>query len=134
MITNYNNTYANQPTPAGQVLIQNGLFTLAQLQQLGAVAPVVALVPPGQVNLTWLRAFDLNVRWSHAIREKLTLRTNVGFYNLFNFPNFDLPSASLNGLLTGCAGQINETTPLSHNIDRVGIGTGVFSLGAPPTD
>lgn len=131
VITNYNNTYANQPTPAGQVLIQNGLFTLTQLQQLGAVAPVVALAPPGQVNLAWLRDFDLNLRWSHAIGEKLTLQTNVSFYNLFNFANFDFPSALLNGLLTGAAGQINGTTALGHNIDRVGVGTGVYSLGAP---
>jgi len=123
VITNYNNTFANQPTPAGQVLIQNGLFTLAELQQLGTVAPVVALAPPGQVNLSWLRAFDLNVRWSHAIGERLTLQANVAIYNLFNFANFDLPSASLNGLLTGAAGQINGTTPQSHNIDRVGVGT-----------
>ena len=50
VIANYNNTYANQPTPAGQELIQNGLFNLAQLRTLGAVAPVVALAPPGQVT------------------------------------------------------------------------------------
>jgi hypothetical protein len=38
---------------------------------------------------------------------------------------------SLNGLLTGAAGQINGTTALGHNLDWVGVGTGVYSLGAP---
>jgi len=144
VIANYNNTYANQPTPAGQVLIQNGLFNLQQLQALNGVAPHICLAPPlvdpmcappngpgEQVNLSWLRVFDAKLSWSHSIRERLTLQPSVGFYNLFNFANFDLPGAALNGLLAGAAGQINGTTRAEHNIDRVGVGTGVYSLGAP---
>jgi hypothetical protein len=147
VLTNYNSTIALNLTPAGQVLVKNGLFTAAQLgvgdslcydnpnnlpvNSLCAIAPPVPLAPPGQVDLAWLRALDLCVSWSHRIRENLTVQPSAGFYNLVNFSNFDLPGNALNGVLTGSVGQINGTTRSGHMINRVGVGTGVYSLGAP---
>lgn len=132
VINAYNATYAGQATPAGQVLINNGLFSLKQLQQMGdGVAPMIPDAPPGQQNLSWLRAFDMKLTWSHTFLERLTVQPSVGFYNLLNFANFDLPSGTMNGVLTGGVGQINGTDANGHNIDRVGVGTGVYALGAP---
>jgi hypothetical protein len=72
VLANYNNTVALNLTPAGQVLVQSGLFTAAQLgvgnslcynnpnnlpvNSLCAIAPPVPLAPTGQVNLAWLRS------------------------------------------------------------------------------
>jgi hypothetical protein len=131
VINHYNSTIAGQPTPAGQVLIKNGLFTPAQLQAIGGVAPQVPLAPTGQVDLAWLRAFDLKLAWSHAFRERLTIEPSVGIYNLFNFANFDLPGNTLSGLLLGSAGTVNGTNYLDHNVNRVGVGSGVFALASP---
>ncbi|MGA9901230.1 MAG: hypothetical protein WA718_17210 [Terriglobales bacterium] len=35
------------------------------------------------------------------------------------------------GFHYGAAGQINGATPAGQNVDRVGVGSGVYSLGAP---
>jgi Carboxypeptidase regulatory-like domain len=130
-IDNYNNTIAGQPTPAGKVLIQNGLMTATQLQLLGAVAPTIADAPANQVNLGWMRALDTTLAWTYKIREQLTIEPSIGFYNIFNFSNFDLPTSMMSGLLTGTAGAINGTDPSAHEANRVGVGTGVFALGSP---
>lgn len=131
VISNYNATVAGQPTPAGQVLVSNGLFTTAQLVSLGAVAPMVPLAPAGQVDMSWLRTFDTTIAWSHTFKERFTIKPQVGFYNLFNFVNFDLPSSQLSGLLTGQPGSINGTDYAGHFTNRVGAGTGVYTLGSP---
>jgi hypothetical protein len=131
VIANYNATVANQATPAGQVLIQNGLFTLAQLQALGGVAPTVSLPPTGEVGVGPLRDFDVKFGWIHKFGDRFEINPNVGIYNTFNFANFDLPPNIISGLLTGSPGSINGTTQADRVTNRVGLGTGVFGLGAP---
>ena len=131
VISNYNNTVAGQPTPAGNVLIQNGLMTQAQLVALGGVAPTVPLAPPDQVNLAWLRTLDTTIAWQYTFKERVTIKPQVSFYNLPNFVNFDLPQSMMSGLLTGGTGSINGTNYNGHFVNRVGVGTGVYTLGSP---
>jgi len=131
-IASFNNMVAGQPTPAGQALIDAGLFTKAQLVTLGAVAPPVLLAPRGEVGLGSLRSFDLRLSWMHTFfSDKLTIEPSVGVFNLLNFANFDLPPATLGGALDGGAGSVNGTTSNGRVANRVGVGSGVFGLGAP---
>jgi len=152
VVNNYNNNVADNLTPAGQLLVSQGLFTPQQLgvgnqlcvnNPIGvsagsacAVAPLLSPVVPGEVGLTWLKTFDLSLTWvgKFNVKERqLTLEPSASFYNLFNFANFNIPGNVLSGILTGGAGSLNGTTYAGANSVRVGVGTGVFSLGAPRT-
>jgi hypothetical protein len=131
LISNYNATQANQATPAGKVLIANGVMTLAQLQALGGVSPVVSLPPTGQVDFGWLRATDLRLAWRHTFMDRYTIEPSVGIYNLFNFANFNLLPSVMSGFLNGQTQSLNGTTRSNQGSLRVGNGTGVYSLGSP---
>jgi hypothetical protein len=142
LINNYNSTQGNQATPAGKLLIANGVMTLAQLQALGGVSPIICPPPPtsqagcsnspgSQVNFGWLRATDLKLAWRHTIKERYTVEPSVGIFNLFNFANFNLPPTTMFGVLNGGGtGSINGTTRSDEEAFRVGNGTGVYSLGS----
>jgi len=145
-INNYNSTVANQATPAGAELISNGLFTLSQLQAIGAVAPPLATAPSDQLVFPWVKAFDFRLSWAHTFHDRFKIEPSVGFFNLFNFSNFNLPPGTISGwlsetcpLCSSGASSINtthtqiqpgETGPESDTF-RVGNGTGVFGLGSP---
>ena len=131
VISNYNQKYAGQPTPAGQVLIDQNLFTLAQLQAMGGVAQAIPAPVPGAVGLAWLKDVDLSLRWKYTIKERVTVEPGIGFFNAFNFANFDLPPNVLSPYLTGAPGNIGYTNYQGTQNVRVGAGTGVYGLGAP---
>lgn len=138
-ITAYNSTIVGQATPAGQVLINNGLFTLAQLQTLGGVIggqttggfTGLPFVPAGAIGQAWLKTFDLSLSWGYRFRDRLELRPGVSIFNLFNFANFDGPAAPFSNILDGTPGSPNGTTNPQPNDLRLGLGSGVNALGSP---
>lgn len=142
LIANYNATYAGQPTPAGKVLINQFGFTQQELTQLGAVMPVVNPAPANEANDAWLRDFDTSVGWTYKVKEHVTLQPSVSFFNLMNFANFDPPKFTLSGVLSeapqpgfpggvSSPGSVTGTSRAQPNSLRVGLGSGVFGLGAP---
>jgi hypothetical protein len=131
-INNYNSNVAGHATPAGNVLIQNGLMNLTELQQLNGVAPIIANAPAGQQNFSWLRSFDLNLKWRYTFKDRFVVEPSVNVFNLFNFANFNSGSNAMTGLLTGpTTGSINGTTSAELESYRIARGTGVYAVGAP---
>ncbi len=131
IIANYNNNFAGKQTPAGQALINAGLFNLSQLQQIGAVMPQVAPAPINQAGMGWLKDFDLSLSWAYKLKESVELRPGVSLYNVFNFANFNGPNNPLSGVPDGTSGSVNGTAGRQPEANRLGLGSGVFGLGAP---
>jgi hypothetical protein len=130
-IGNFNDNIAGKTiTPAGQSLVNAGLITGAQLIALGATPQSITPGTPGAVGLSWLRAADLQLSWVGHVGERFTITPSVGFFNVFNFANYDASSNTLSGSLNGSPGSVGYTT-LANRANRTGVGTGVFALGAP---
>jgi Carboxypeptidase regulatory-like domain len=154
----YSSKYGNQITPAGQALVNAGLFTTQQLQELCAVTPSLNPLPgcgnsgnasqdglqlpsvvPGAVGNDALFTFDLRLGWSiKPVRsfEQFSIEPQVAFFNLFNHPNYNGVNGLLAGVLDntpGGTGAINNTTRATRQPTLIGLGTGVFSDGSPRT-
>jgi hypothetical protein len=144
LIQNYNSTQAMTLTPAGQALVNAGLFTLQEMQQIQAVKPLIATPPSFLVNNAWTRAADLSVKWPihlNRLKESLVLTPSVSFYNVGNLANFGrLSNDATGGLLsyypgqaipTPSAGTVQGTTPGNRDAVRIGMGSGAFAYGSP---
>jgi hypothetical protein len=153
----YSTKFGNQITPAGQALVDAGLFTTPQLQAICAVMPSLNPTPqcgndgnaagdglqlpsvvPGEVGNDAFFAFDLRVGWSiKPIRrfEQFRVEPQVAIFNLFNRHNFNGPNGLLAESLdsSGGSGAINDTTRATRSPQLIGLGTGVFAGGAPRT-
>lgn len=130
-IQNFNSTYGNGSTltPAGQTLVNAGLFTPAELVTLGAVIPTIQLPPNANAGNGYYKDVDARIEWPFKWREHLTILPGIAFFNVFNFRNF----GALSGL-NGGDGSINGTVSgvnTGTNTIRIGRGTGVFAVGAP---
>ncbi len=138
-ITSFNAAYAGRLTPAGQVLVDNGLFTAAQLQSIqGAVRPIANVVSPTAINNPAFRALDLNASYPIPLarfREGLSLEPAIAFYNVGNFSNF----TSLGGVLNNVDDPSQDGTRTgansfgNQNANRILRQSGTFAQGAPRT-
>jgi len=141
----YNNTVSGTILPAGQALINAGLFTKDQLVALAAVAdriplgpndpdPVTGLDNPlkNRANLGWLKSVDLKISAPIKLGERFTLEPSASAFNLFNLANFNIdpltrPSTALRGTANTINGYTNSVSKL--NRFRATQGPSLFSLG-----
>lgn len=138
LISNYNSTYAGTPTPAGQALINAGLFTAQQLAALGGVQQAIAQVPgPKAPESAAFSDLDASFSYPIRIREGMSLEPGVTMYNVTNFSNFGFLSSTLLsqatvGGPTGVSGFLNgpDDEGTANGI-RTQRGSGTYDQGAP---
>jgi hypothetical protein len=137
MVAKFNAGTAGGLTPAGQKLVDAGLFTPAQLTALGAVIPSIPVgaLGAGQIGNPNFFTSDLRLSWVYKFKERLTVEPIAEVFNLINRNNGAGTNTlgiggntGLSGLLSGQSGTINGTI---SNPLRIGSGSGSFSSGSP---
>jgi hypothetical protein len=153
LINNFNSNYTGTLTPAGQALVDSGLFTADQLKAIGAVVtgyqtatdaqdttyilkdPATGFAIPsgvplpkaGQKENPLFYTTDIRLVWNLKIKERLTIQPSVDCFNIFNKTNIEGP---LGGTLSGPTSQ-GTIEGTSAYFTRVGAGSGSFSSGTP---
>ena len=133
-IANYNATSANTFTPAGQALIDSGLFTASQLFAAQAVKPALAPAPASPFRNSMLRTLDANfsypIRWN-KLKEGISLEPSVAMYNVLNMANYSGPTGAILTPGDVSEGAVNGPSDGTYNDERVSRKTGTFDQGAP---
>jgi hypothetical protein len=132
-ITNFNNNFAGKLTPAGQALVNSGLFTFAQMQELGGVIQPLPLAPAGQVLPDSFWSTDMRVSKIIRIKERVQIEPYADCFNVFNKHNWDAPPSGVNtlsGTLAGSQGSVNGTL-YGQRANAYGLNAGSFSPGIP---
>lgn len=146
-ISQFNGQYANRLTPAGQVLVTNGLFTTSQMVALkGAIRPIANPASYRSYANPDFRALDVNASYPIRLarfREGMSLEPAIAFYNVGNFSNFGTLNGSLTNVDDGSIDSNNTNQNLSsltgpnrydvQNGLRTSRGSGTFNQGSPRT-
>ncbi len=141
LIASYNAGRAGTPTPAGQALVNAGLFTSQQLVAANAVQQPIATAPTTPISNPAFRSFDANVGYPISLgklREGMRLEPTVAMYNVTNMSNFGRLTGILANTATanGAVGAKNNflngpNDSLVHDGVRTQRGSGTFDQGAP---
>ncbi len=137
----YNTNFAGKLTPAGQALVNAGLFGSQQLAALGGVMPTIQPLNVGATP-TWLKTIDLRFSWPFHIGERIVVEPQASVFNVFNLANFGGAGRQLSGVLDGSPGTAlnnatvsgvcgNQTAFCTSRMDRITAGSGAFGIGAP---
>ena len=148
-IDSYNANFAgggSPETPAGIMLINGGVFSLADLERMGAVQQPLASAVQDVAGLGWLKTFDVRLSWEHQVGDRFTITPNVGLFNVLNFANFDALGNTQNGFLNFGAGSVFQSATANQPQNTVGgnspggftmrsnrttLGSGMSAAGAP---
>jgi len=122
-IANHNATFPTSTTPqtpAGNALVNAGVFSVQELQSMGGVLQPLAASVPNVAGLGWFKTFDVRLGWEHHLGDRVTIVPSVALYNAFNFANFDMPGYTQNGVLNFGAGSLSPAASSLQPQNSVG--------------
>ena len=141
-INNFNGSQAGRLTPAGQQVVNSGLFTQGQFVAIGGAIQQVANLPQVTgLNNPAFRSMDLSASYPirlAVLREGLSLEPSISFYNVANFSNFASYTTTLTNI-NSAGGVVNNSSSSVTGLNNFATqaagrtlrGSGTFDQGAP---